>query len=131
MRGWGTGYRVEGSGLRDQNSVVWSATIALPASAVALVLGTFEAGKRVFINLARHITPICDCVGFTTMPILPDIGVFGSDDIVAIEQATLDMIAPQRLIEENLPPAVRVRTRLGHPFRWLHGLYKNPYLVDG
>jgi uncharacterized Fe-S center protein len=75
------------------------------------------------------MTPVCDCFGITSMPILPDAGVFGSDDIVALDRATLDVIAQLRLIEENLPTSMEVHTREGHPFRWLHGPLKDPYLV--
>ena len=75
------------------------------------------------------MTPVCDCFGFTSMPILPDAGIFGSDDIVALEQAVLDIIAGTRLIEENIPTSMEVHTREGHPFRWLHGPYKDPYKV--
>jgi uncharacterized Fe-S center protein len=99
------------------------------AIAVSLVLSTFEPGKMVFFNIATHMTPVCDCFGFTGAAILPDVGVFGSDDIVALEQATLDVIARYRLIEENVPLSMEVHTRQGHPFQWLHGPYKNPYLV--
>jgi hypothetical protein len=63
------------------------------------------------------------------MPILPDVGIFGSDDIVAIDQAVLDLTAHARLIEENIPTSMEVHTREGHPFRWLHGPLKDPYLV--
>jgi len=99
------------------------------AIAVDLVLSTFEPGKAVFINIATHMTPVCDCFGFTGLPILPDVGIFGSDDIVAVEQATLDAIARHRLIEENVPLSMEIHTREGHPFQQLHGPYKNPYLV--
>lgn len=99
------------------------------AIAVSLVLSTFEPGKAVFFNIATHMTPVCDCFGFTGAAILPDVGVFGSDDIVALEQATLDVIGRYRLIEENVPLSMEVHTRQGHPFQWLHGPYKNPYLV--
>ncbi len=63
------------------------------------------------------------------MPILPDAGIFGSDDIVALDQAVLDVTGRTRLIEENLPTCLEVHTREGHPFRWLHGPLKDPYLV--
>jgi uncharacterized Fe-S center protein len=99
------------------------------AISVAIILSTFEPGKAVHINLATHMTPVCDCFGFTSMPILPDAGVFGSDDIVAVDQAVLDMTAKTRLIEENLPTSMEVHTREGHPFRWLHGPLKDPYKV--
>ena len=48
---------------------------------------------------------------------------------MAVEQATLDAIGRYRLIEENVPLSMEVHTREGHPFQWLHGPYKNPYLV--
>jgi uncharacterized Fe-S center protein len=97
------------------------------AISVAVTLATFKPGNAVHINLATHMTPVCDCFGFTSMPILPDAGVFGSDDIVAVDQAVLDMTAKTRLIEENVPTSLEVHTREGHPFRWLHGPLKDPY----
>jgi uncharacterized protein len=99
------------------------------AISVGLVLSTFAPGKVTHLSLATHMTPMCDCFGFTSMPILPDAGVFGSDDIVAIDRAVLDVTGRTRLIEENLPTSLEVHTREGHPFRWLHGPYKDPYLV--
>ncbi len=99
------------------------------AISTSITLSTFAPGKAVYLSLATHMTPLCDCFGFTSMPILPDVGVFGSDDIVAIDQAVLDMTAQLRLIEENLPTAFEVHTREGHPFQWIHGPLKDPYLV--
>jgi uncharacterized Fe-S center protein len=99
------------------------------AISTSLSLGTFAPGKAVHIIIANQMTPVCDCFGFTSMPILPDAGIFGSDDIVACEQAVLDATGRLRLIEENLPTTMEVHTREGHPFRWLHGPLKDPYLV--
>lgn len=91
------------------------------------VMSTFEAGKAIHLNLATQMTPLCDCFGFTGMSILPDVGIFGSDDIVAVEQAMLDATAGVKLIEENIPLAMEVHYREGHPFRQLHGPLKDPY----
>ncbi len=99
------------------------------AISTAIALSTFAPGKATHLSLATHMTPVCDCFGFTSMPILPDAGIFGSDDIVAIDQAVLDVTARTRLIEENLPTSMEVHTREGHPFRWLHGPLKDPYRV--
>jgi hypothetical protein len=41
----------------------------------------------------------------------------------------LDVTGHTQLIEENLPTSMEVHTREGHPFRWLHGPLKDPYLV--
>jgi uncharacterized Fe-S center protein len=99
------------------------------AISVDIVLGTFEPGKAVHLSLATHMTPLCDCFGFTSMPILPDVGIFGSDDIVAIDKAVLDMTSGMQLFEQNLPTSMEVSTREGHPFQWVHGPWKDPYKV--
>jgi len=99
------------------------------AISTQLVMSTFEPGKAVHLCLATQMTPVCDCFGFTSMPILPDAGVFGSDDIVALDQAVLDITGQSRLLEENIPTSMEVHTREGHPLRWLHGPLKDPYVV--
>lgn len=99
------------------------------AISTSITLSTFEPGKMVHFALATHMTPVCDCFGFTSLPILPDAGIFGSDDIVALDQAVLDMTAKKPLIEENIPTSMEVHMREGHPFRWLHGPLKDPYKV--
>ncbi len=99
------------------------------AISTAISLSTFEPGKAVHLALASQITPLCDCFGFTSLPILPDAGIFGSDDIVALEQAVLDMTGKSHLIEENIPTTMEVHCREGHPFAQLHGPYKDPYKI--
>jgi len=99
------------------------------AISAGVTLSTFAPGKSVHLNLATDITPLCDCFGFTTLPILPDVGLFGGDDLVALEQATLDLTSTCRLIEENIPSSMEVFFREGHPFRQLHGPLKDPYRV--
>jgi uncharacterized Fe-S center protein len=79
--------------------------------------------------LATHMTPVCDCFGFTSMPIMRDIGIFGSNDIVAVDQAVLDSTMACPIIEENLPTSMEVVHRSGHPLSWIHGIHKDPYKV--
>lgn len=99
------------------------------AISTSVTLSTFAPGKATHLSLATHMTPVCDCFGFTSMPVLPDAGVFGSDDIVALDQAALDVIGKTKLIEENIPTCMEVLTRQGHPFQVLHGPFKDPYKV--
>jgi uncharacterized Fe-S center protein len=99
------------------------------AISTAVSLDTFEREKMIHLNLATHMTPVCDCFGFTSMQIMRDIGIFGSDDIVAVEKATLDCTGQAPLIEENLPTSMYVSNREGHPFTWIHGPLKDPYAV--
>jgi len=44
------------------------------------------------LSFVRNVSPDCDCVGFTDAPICPDIGVLGSYDPVALDQACLDLV---------------------------------------
>ena len=54
------------------------------AISASLTLATFAPEKVTNLSLAIQMTPVCDCFGFTSMPILRDAGIFGSDDIIAI-----------------------------------------------
>lgn len=110
--------------IRPANFYAFQEACAISAS---ITMSTFEPGKAAHLALATQITPLCDCFGFTSMPILPDAGVFGSDDIVAIEQAVLDVTGQSRLLEENMPSTMEVHCHEGHPLAQLHGPYKNPY----
>jgi uncharacterized Fe-S center protein len=109
--------------IKRSNFMAFLEVVALSAK---LVLDTFEPGNKTFINLATHMTPLCDCFGFTSMPVLPDAGIFGSDDIVALEKATLDALARTPIIEENLPGMMEIVKREGHPWQWIHGPFKDP-----
>ncbi len=99
------------------------------AISTSVSLSTFEPGKVTNLVLATMVTPLCDCFGFTGMSILPDVGIFGSDDIVAIDQAVLDKLAEHAIIEENVPTGMEINSREGHPLSWLHGQMKDPYKV--
>jgi uncharacterized Fe-S center protein len=62
------------------------------AHAAAGVLSRFHY-KVAFINFIQDITPLCDCVTPSGLPVVPDIGILASTDVVAIEKASLDLIA--------------------------------------
>ncbi|HEY3343559.1 MAG TPA: DUF362 domain-containing protein [Anaerolineaceae bacterium] len=99
------------------------------AISTSISLSTFEPGKATHIVLANQITPVCDCFGFTGMSVMPDVGLFASDDIVAVDRAVIDALAGQPLYTENVPAAIEVIRNDGHPLSWMHGPYKDPYLV--
>ena len=99
------------------------------AISAQIVLSTFAKEKVVHLALATQMTPVCDCFGFTSMPILNDEGVFGSDDIVAIDKAVLDKTANLPLLLDNVPDCMIPQEFEGHPFAKLHGPYKDPYVL--
>jgi hypothetical protein len=51
-------------------------------------------GKQIaFINVLQRLSVDCDCAGAgAAAPVMPDLGILGSTDIVAVEQASVDMI---------------------------------------
>ena len=105
----------------------------LMAISAKQVLNTFDENKRFFLNFILEVTPHCDCMGMIQPSVVPDIGVLGSRNIVAIETATLDLIAEAGLIEQTIPPYFKHANLHSsadlHPFERLWGSMKNPYLV--
>lgn len=51
-----------------------------------------KKGKCGFINFLTNITPACDCWDFSDAPFSPDVGVLASTDIVAVDQASIDLV---------------------------------------
>ena len=93
------------------------------------VLDHYDEDSRFFINIALDITEYCDCWGFTTGNILPDLGVLGSTDILAIDKATLDLLKDKPLIKENVSRSLEINDNPKlHPFARVHGPWKDPYL---
>ena len=56
------------------------------------VLSTFAPEKIVHFVIAMDITPLCDCMGASGLPIVPDIGIFASTDLLAADMAALDAL---------------------------------------
>ena len=95
------------------------------ALTVREALKSFPADGVFYITVLLQITPFCDCWGFTTPAIVPDIGIVAGDDIVAVETAALDLIKADDFIEGSLP-APLTRSGEGHLFQQVHG--KDPYI---
>jgi uncharacterized Fe-S center protein len=111
----------------------YSAFQEMMAISSSKVLETFDPQKVFYLNFLTQITTYCDCMGIGQPPVVNDIGLLGSKDIIAIETATLDLIKKEGLIERNIPPFLK-HVNLDpdediHPFTRLHGPYKDPYEV--
>ncbi len=89
------------------------------------ILETFEPGRVLFVNVLMNITPYCDCWGFSTPSLVPDIGIVCATDVVAVEQASLDLIRAENYIEGSLPDPMKLGEG-AHLFEKIHG--KDPYL---
>jgi len=68
------------------------------------VIREYEPGRVFHLNVLTHITIFCDCWGLTTPALVPDIGIFGGEDIVAVEDASLKAIRTENLIPGSLTP---------------------------
>ncbi|ACI19171.1 DUF362 domain-containing protein [Dictyoglomus thermophilum] len=51
--------------------------------------------KYAFINFVMDVSPDCDCAGWHDANLVPDVGILGGWDIVAIDQASSDLINNQ------------------------------------
>jgi uncharacterized protein len=50
-------------------------------------------GKVIYLSFVTNVTPDCDCWSFSDAPVVADIGVLASTDIVAIDQAAYDLVS--------------------------------------
>lgn len=68
-----------------------------------------KKGKVGYITFVTNITPLCDCAGFSSRPVVSDIGVLASTDPVALEQACFDLVVKKAGENpfEHLHPHVR------------------------
>ena len=51
-----------------------------------------KGAKMGYLNFLTQITPGCDCMPFSDAPIVPDIGILASQDPIAIDQASIDLV---------------------------------------
>jgi uncharacterized protein len=72
--------------------------------------------KSIFINFLLRVTPACDCWDFSDAPVVDDIGIVASRDIVAVEQASLDLVneAAGRDVFAELYPALDWKEQLAY-----------------
>jgi len=53
---------------------------------------TGKPDKMIYLSFLTDITPECDCWSYSDAPIVPDIGLLASRDMIAIDQAAYDMV---------------------------------------
>ncbi len=79
-------------------------------------------GKNItYINVLRNMSVSCDCEGLAAAPVVtPDIGILASDDILSVDQASVDMV--YALDEKSKDLRERIETR--------HGLRQLSYMKE-
>ncbi|HUU11692.1 MAG TPA: DUF362 domain-containing protein [Phycisphaerae bacterium] len=98
------------------------------ALATREVLGTFDPGRVLHINFLTQVTVYCDCWGFSSPALIPDVGILASEDIVAVDQASLDLTSDGQPLPGSLPPN-HTLVEGKHLFERIHG--KDPYVQIG
>lgn len=61
-----------------------------------------KKGKVGYMNFLTDITPDCDCVPWSDVPLVPDIGILASNDPVALDTASYDLVNQQEGFKESM-----------------------------
>ncbi len=82
----------------------------------------YFAGHVSYVNVMRNMSVSCDCEGVAAEPVVtPDVGILSSKDILAVDQACVDIIYAMTA-EEHAAMVERMETR--------HGLRQLSYMKE-
>jgi len=95
------------------------------AIAAQEVLKTFDPARVLHLNFLTQITVYCDCWGFSTPALIPDVGITASQNIVAVDNASLDLTRDGDPLPGSLPPGHKL-VEGKHLLERIHA--KDPYI---
>lgn len=82
----------------------------------------YYAGHTTYVNVMRNMSVSCDCEGLAAAPVVtPNVGILSSTDILAIDQACIDLIYAMTEAEHH-DLVERIETR--------HGLRQLSYMQE-
>ena len=88
--------RIHTAGTKDKGSVWYDKQddfLESMAEAAKAVSDSLGGGKRImYISVMNHLSVDCDCDGNPSAPDMHDIGILGSLDPVALDQACVDLV---------------------------------------
>jgi hypothetical protein len=96
------------------------------AEAARTVIDTFEPRKIIYINFLTEIQPECDCMPTADVPVIQDLGILISEDIVAIEKASINLLRQANALERSMAEDKQVQK--GDDI--LMKLHAKPYLMQ-
>jgi len=102
-----------------EKSDVFQVKMVDAVAAVMKVVGNEHIG---YVNFALDITPLCDCAPSSDAPIVPDIGVFASEDPVAIDKASVDSVNDSIGMPGSAAEEAGALARGSDKFRLIHKL---------
>lgn len=89
----------------DAITIEWESTSeGMEERQVEFTQGIVKDRKNIYINFVTNVSPECDCAAWSDRPIVNDIGILASQDPVALEQASLDLVnqaEPKGMLENK------------------------------
>ena len=82
-----------GRNLLELSETNLEASNAAMADACLATIKAVGQGKVAFINMALDVSPMCDCVNYSDMSLVPNLGVFAGFDPVALDKVCIDKAA--------------------------------------
>ncbi|MGB2698451.1 MAG: DUF362 domain-containing protein [Candidatus Zixiibacteriota bacterium] len=79
------------------------------AEATKAVLSTFKPKKVFYINFILDVQPECDCMLMSDNPVVQDQGIILGDDIVAVDQASMDLIRKAPPLPQSKAEGIRLK----------------------
>lgn len=65
-------------------------------------MAVLDGRENFHINIVNNVSPYCDCHSENDVPIVPDIGMFASFDLVAIDVACADAVNAQPVMPNSI-----------------------------
>ncbi|MEM1645511.1 MAG: DUF362 domain-containing protein [Ignisphaera sp.] len=81
--------------------------------------------KVFHINYVLDVQPTCDCAPWSDIPIVPDVGILASKDVVALEKATIDLINSSPVVPGSIGELAGLKPG-DNKFLVIHG--RDPYI---
>ena len=66
------------------------AAVNLCEKTVEYAAGALKNKKALYVNIVNYVTKNCDCMSTNETPLIDNVGIFASTDIVAVDQASVD-----------------------------------------
>jgi len=92
---------------------------ALAEQAVA-TLSTFKPDRVVYVNFMMDMQPECDCMEACDVPMIQDTGIVAGFDPVAVDKATLDIVAESPILKNSRADMLSKRYRGKDPLGSVH-----------
>ena len=73
------------------------------------VVDTFDKGRIVYVSFMLEMQPECDCMPMADPPVAQDQGILISDDPVAIDAATLDILSKVQPLPDSRASDIKMK----------------------